>query len=200
MSKRTLALIITLLVITLFLLWIAYYQNNQNQTYSEAVPSITPKAVTPQTTLSLFPNPLSATGSSSSSAKVEIDTKDNFVTAVQLELSYDPRLLKNLDISLPQNNIAFFENPVVLYKEIDEKEGRISFALGISSASKPRKGMGTVAVITFRKDQSLGQTQITFLPKTLVKAEGLEASVLKESNGTTVASPLPPNTATPSGQ
>ncbi len=180
MSKRTIGLIAVLIVVTGVLLAIAVSPQKQTQ------PKLTPIVATPtpamQSILMLSPNPLIV---SSSSAKVDvnIDTKENLATAVQLEFAFDPKLITNIEIT-PS---TFFENPVVLIKNIDMENGKISYAVGISPVGVAKKGIGTVATITFDLNMKPGEkTEITPLPKTMITAKDVPSSVLKQASGTTI--------------
>lgn len=139
------------------------------------------------------------------SLPIIINTGANNVTVVQLELAFDPDFLTNVNI----NASGFFENPAVFINHVDNEYGRISFALGFSPPAtqsaealvqKAKKGKGTIAILTFQtnyklkkinddiiasksaRTQQLGQTSITFLPKTFVVSPGLEQSALKSTN------------------
>jgi hypothetical protein len=179
MSKRTLFLIFALIIITFVLLMTAIYQPQTPKTAQ-----ITPAPVesVEQTILS-FGNPVIATSSSASilsySLPVNITTGKNKVTAVQLELQFDPLLLSNIAVT-PD---SFFLNPSVLLNQIDYKTGRISYAFGIGPTGQGITGQGTVANLTFSvKAGTPVKTAIIFLPKTLVTAEGISKSVLKEAS------------------
>src|SRR5687767_6354561 len=109
MSARTLTLIVTLCVITGALLFVALTPKQSAPSLPAMAPSPTPAA---QSTLSILPNPASVS-SPSGSVDVVLDSGTNKATAVQLELSYDPKVLSNVDIT-PGN---FFDNAIVLLKE-----------------------------------------------------------------------------------
>lgn len=205
MSKRTLTLILGLALVAGVLLVIAFNPaNNQPKNLQTTAPSpAASPAVPADSMLSLNPNPVTV---SSSSATVDVvaDTGSNSITAVQFELSYDPTMVTAVDIA-PQAAGAFFQNPLVLLKTIDTKAGKISFAMGIPPTEAAKKGTGTVATITFRTVfpvSSLAgkQTQLTFLPKTLVTAEGASSSVLRESRGTTLVFTNSSSSTVPSAQ
>jgi hypothetical protein len=178
MSKRTLFLIFALFLITFVLLMIALYQPQAPKT-SQVV--TVPKEPIAQSVLS-FGSPVVATSSSAStlnySLLLNIQTLKNKVTAVQLELQYDPAILNNVAI-VPG---SFFANPVVLLNQVDSETGRISYAVGIPPEGQGVVGNGTVANFTFStKAKVLEKTAIIFLPKTLVTAEGISESVLQQS-------------------
>lgn len=178
MSKRTLFLIFALFVITAVLLVMALYKPSAPQTTTTVVPTKEPVA---QTILS-FGELLVATSSSTTvsySLPINITTGKNRVTAVQLELLYDPQVLSNISV----NPGSFFQNPIALLNQIDTQTGRISYAFGISPTSEGVMGKGMAAVLTFNARKGLDEeTAILFLPKTLVTAEGITESVLKETN------------------
>lgn len=176
MSKRTLFLIFALFLITTVLLLLALYQPQMIGTTQTAVPTKEPVA---QTSLS-FGTPLIATSSSSIildySLPVNISTGKNKVTAVQLELQYDPLILTNVAVTPG----SFFTNPDILLNQIDTKTGRISYAFGVGLVNPSISGNGTIANLTFSVKAGAPQkTAIIFLPKTLVNAEGINESVLK---------------------
>jgi len=177
MSKRTLFLIFALFLITFVLLMMALYQPQA----PKATQITTIKEPVAQTILS-FGNPSIATSSSITtlnySLPINIQTFKNKATAVQLELQYDPEILINVTV-VPG---SFFANPDVLLNQIDSKTGRISYAFGIGLTGQGVVGQGTVATLSFSVIAGTAkQTAIIFLPKTLVTAEGIRESVLKET-------------------
>lgn len=185
MSKKTLLLIVLLVLATVTLIAAAVSPSKQPQTSTS--PVITkPSPVSPaQTTLALSPSPVVVEkGASSSAVNVVIDTKENRATAVQLELTYNPKAVDIVDVAPG----TFFSNPVVLLKTIDRTAGRVSYALGIAPTGVAQQGEGVVATLMVRPVQgaTITQTQVSFLPKTLVTAEGVTTSVLKSSSGTNV--------------
>lgn len=192
MSKRTLFLIFALFLITFVLLMMALYQPQ--------APKVTPpvtitKEPVAQTTLS-FGTPSIATSSSATilnySVPINISTGKNKVTAVQLELQYDPLVLTNVAI-VPS---SFFANPQTLLSQIDTKTGRVSYAFGAGLKDPGAIGTGSIANLTFSvKTNTSNKTGIIYLPKTLVTAEGVSESVLKESiNGLFVVGERPIST------
>src|SRR4030067_2808404 len=126
MPKRTLLLIVVLIIVTVGLVWLSVYTVPQ-----EKAPTVTKKpAVVPfaKTTITLSSSPSAVTNELNLySLDTQISTGDNKITAVQLEISYDPKALTNVDI-LPGD---FLNDPIVLLKNVDEKNGRISYAIAI---------------------------------------------------------------------
>lgn len=180
MSKRTLALIAGLIVVTVILIVVAI---NPKKTNIPLIPGAATPTPVEQSSLMLTPNPLilesSATGTQSA-LNISINTGVNNVTAVQLELKFDPKVITNLTFE-PGN---LFTNPFILTKNIDVANGRATYALGIPPGGKPINGVGTVAKINFTATGAAGtSTQIEFLPKTMVTSEGVSPSVLKSTTG-----------------
>lgn len=181
MTKKTLILVLGLITLTSLLLVLALSQNKNTQEKAPIIETVSTPSLK-QTNLYLSPNSL-VVSSSTGEINVDLSTEENNVTAVQLEMAYDPKILGGIDIK-PGD---FFDNPDVLMKTIDQKNGRISYALILPPDSLARKGTGTVAVISFKVlNKKAEQTTISFLPKTLVTAEGVDPSVLKTSTGATI--------------
>ncbi|MBI3093110.1 MAG: hypothetical protein HYZ02_02640 [Candidatus Levybacteria bacterium] len=188
MSKRTLTLIIILVIVTGILVALAV---TPQKTPAPVVVAPTPTPAA-QTLLSFSPNPL-LISSASASVDVAVDTGNNALTAVQLELSYDPTVITSIKLT----PASFFPNPVVLLENIDAKNGKISYALGIAPIDNPQKGQGAVVTVSFATNLKAGQqTQISFLPKTLVSASQVAASVLKSASNLTILFQNPPPQAT----
>lgn len=188
MSTKTIILIIVLSIIAGVAVFIAVSPKNETPKGAPqtSMSELTPTPNVSFTTLSLLPNPLTIS-TPSASVDVSIDTQTNKVTAVQLEISYDPKALTNVDIA----PASFFDNSLVLVKKIDKEKGRITFALAISPTQTAKMGTGNVATITFTSNLVKGtQTEIKVLPETLVTAEGIVPSVLKSSSGTTIVAPI----------
>ena len=195
MSKRTLFLIFALFLITFVLLALTLYTPS-NPKPAQTV--IVPKETVEQTVLS-FGQPVATSSSIARlnyTLAINIATGTNKVTAVQLEMQYDPKVLTNAVVTPG----SFFKNPVILLNQIDAKTGRISYAFGIGLADQGVRGQGEIAILTFgAKTTVLEQTQILFLPKTLVTAENISESVLKQTNniqliiGETISTPSAPN-------
>lgn len=177
MPKQTIAFVSFLIVATIVLLGLAVYTQKPLPT-----PVTKPSGVVfpsyAHTTL-MFSEPVNANFGNYTTS-VNIDSGQNKVTAVQLEISYDPKVLTNVDIKPG----PFIQNPIVLLKKVDQANGRISLALGIPLGQKGIAGTGTVAVISFNQTATAkGSTVINFLPKTAVTAQGIAQSVLKTSTG-----------------
>lgn len=184
MPKKTLALITGLVLVTIVLFIIALRAGQQqapipSQTSPMAQqPTI---AVPAHTVLNLGPNPIQVAPGQQGSVQITMNTSDNNVTAVQLELGYDPTIISNVKVT----SGTMFTNPVVLIDKNNVQTGRYTYAFGITPNSPTVKGTGVVATVTFTtKYNAVGKaTQISLLPTTLVTARGVAQSVLKSVNG-----------------
>src|SRR5215469_13615420 len=100
MPKKTLALITGLVIVTLVLFVVALRAGQQSQ-----APSVPPQmthqptpTVPAHTVLNVGPNPLEVAPGQAGKVDVSIDTSDNNVTAVQLEIGYDPTIVSNVTV------------------------------------------------------------------------------------------------------
>lgn len=175
MSNRTLVLIIALIAITVGLLWMAL-KNSPVPPPAATQPTVMP--VLPQTSISFgeLSTALSTTSARVYSLPINISTVNNKVTVAQVELSYDPKILTNVSI----NAGTFFANPFILINQVSEKDGRVSYSIGINPQDAAKQGNGLLATLTFQTIKpTLQSTNIVLLPKSLVVAEGTDRSVLK---------------------
>ena len=143
-----------------------------------------PKAVktdVARTSLSISEEPRASTVSGTYETDVNINSDDNKISGVQLELVFDPKILTKVDIR-PGD---FLKNPVIIIKKIDLANGRISYALANKPGEKGVRGMGSVAVISFSK-ASAQETNISFLPHTEVASPGNDQSVLRQTSSAVI--------------
>jgi hypothetical protein len=135
--------------------------------------------VLPKTSLRLENPAQTGEGASSNTWENKITLKtDKMVTGAQIELTYDPAHLKNLDIKAGD----LIPNAVVLLKKVDEKNGTITFAIAIPPGSAPITGQGNIATITFTENEkSEGEFSIKFTEGTEVAAQGISESVLDKA-------------------
>jgi hypothetical protein len=185
MPKKTLALISGLVLVTLVLFVIALRSNQQGAKGPAPTGTVTQVSPTPDvahSVLSLSPNPVNVTAGGRGTVEVNLDTSDNAVTAVQLELSYDPKVLRNVTVTPG----VLFQNSVVLINKNDPATGKYTYAFGKTPSQTPVQGKGVVATISFTANASATPSQLILLPNTLVTARGIASSVLKSSTGTQV--------------
>lgn len=185
MPKKTLALISGLVVVTIVLFIIALRAGQQAPSNQAATVAhnATP-AVPAHTVLAIGPNPLTVAPAQQGSVNVTINTSDNNVTAVQLELGYDPNIVSNVKVTPG----PLFTSPVILIDKNNPLSGRYTYAFGITPSGQPVKGTGVVATVTFTTKATAGgkTTQIGLLPTSLVTARGVAQSVLKNASGTVI--------------
>lgn len=186
MPKKTAYFVVALVGITIVLLMLAIYNFNQ----SNQLPTIQQtKSTSPSYARAILtidtPQPtVNANGSKVYTATIKINTPAtgyNAINAAQLDLSYDPRVLTNVDIKAG----PLMDKPVELLKKIDTQKGTINYDLA-ASPSKDNLGyvVGNLAVLTFTVNPSAkGTTAINFLPTTIVTSAGFSQSVLQGAYG-----------------
>src|SRR6267378_3916361 len=132
MSKRTLVLIVLLVVVSAGLIYTAAFQGKQQMQIS-STPIVTPAPIG-HTILSLKP-----ANTAQNSTDLIIDSMGDNLTAVQAEIVYDATKITNVHVTQG----TFFATPIVLFNQIDQKTGRISYAIAIQPSNQPQKGTGT---------------------------------------------------------
>ncbi len=197
-SKNILLVIgvVLVLIVVIFIFLILGKQKQSNLTslpqtpsstntspVANSTPSAPPTSQVYGATLALTPNPLTLSSNQTGSINVVLDTAVENATAVQLEISYDPAVLSNVDITPG----TFFTNPTVLLKKVDQTQGKISYAISAALTDKGKQGKGTVATITFAAQGQTGKTSpVAFLPKTLATAQGAQTTILKTLTSTSI--------------
>ncbi len=107
---------------------------------------------------------------------VIINTSEDEISGAQIELSFDPKALTNVDIKPG----TFINSPAILIKTIDTKTGTVRYAIAIKPGDKMVKGEGVIATISFNKTNA-EETFINFLPQSQVSTTGHNQSVLRET-------------------
>ena len=190
MSKKTLALISGLVLVTLVLFVIALKSNqssNQGPKPTDAMKPV-PTVSVAHSVLTLSPNPVTVAPGGVGKVSVNVDTSDNPVTAVQLEISFDSKSLSNVQVEtgpLFQNSVVLIGNTSASNRTANQT-GKFTFAFGRTPGQAPVKGTGIVATISFTVLPGAKTSQLILLPTTLVTARGVANSVLKSSTGTQV--------------
>lgn len=191
MPRKTLALISGLVLVTVVLFAVALKAsktaNNPTPTPSpmneQTNTQVSPTISMAHSVLTLSPNPINVLPGGQGQVSVNIDTSDNSVTAVQLELAYDPNSITNVKVTAG----SLFQNPVVLIDKNNAQTGRYTYAFGITPNHPTIQGTGTVATVSFTAKSSNGTSQLALLPTSLVTARGITTSVLKSATGTIVS-------------
>ena len=176
MSKKTLALIAALTIVCALLVYAALVGQKKSTPPPSPTPTPTPSAA--KTVLML-----SQATASPTTVDVLIDANGNNVTAVQLELRYNPQAVAITAVR-PGN---FFTSSITFITTIDNKTGRVTYALGIPPNGNAAVGKGTVAHVMYARVGTPGQTTtLSLLPRSLVTALGEKESVLKSASPTTI--------------
>ncbi len=183
MSKKTIALIAALLLLVIVLVWIAA-NPKKPLTTSQNVPGAIPTVIVPaHTMLSLSPNSITISKATPSQLMVNIDTTDNKVNGVQMEITYNPKLVKVLDVTPG----TFLTGALPLRKIIDNQAGHLTYILALPPQQPQKQGKGTVAILSIQAVTSQsGQSQISFANRTLVTSEGIAQSVVKNTTPATI--------------
>lgn len=171
---KTVVLIVLLAIVAAGLLFFAI--SAKNNTLQKLSTTKFEEVKNPADTTLLIEPATQDQESSKYSSDVSIDTGSNSVNSAQIELSYDPSILVSVDI----NPSGFFPSSVVLLKNIDTVNGRITFALGLPLGQSEVNGKGILAKITYSvlNPQSVNTT-LSFLPKTEVRGPTATSSLLK---------------------
>lgn len=193
--KKTTILIIILFVFTAGLIYIAVQTEKNSppvipseditdQEAQDIVPTISPKSV-----LLFDPAILdtSARLQSTYSATVILDTNGQEVSGAQIELSYDPVILRNVSIFPAENNILG-ANPSVILNKVDPELGRISLEIVVAGLdSEEISGNGNIATLTFSINNSLAQsTEISVVNKTTIRSIKSTNSLLQSASPLTI--------------
>lgn len=195
MPRKTLALFIFLVLVTIVLVVISIQtgQNQMQPTKGGTKTMATPTPDVAHTVLSMSPATVQVASGKVGSVDVMIDTSDNDVTAVQLELLYDPTMISNVKVV----SGPLFPNANVLIDKNSPETGKYTYAYGILPNKTPVKGKGVVAKITFVARGVPGkQSQIIMDPSSLVTARAVAGTVLKSGTGATVVISAPQGATT----
>lgn len=195
MSKTSFALLILFLITVGILLSLSTIYS---PTVLNSLPKVFPtQAIVSESTLSLTPNPLSILAGQNTSVQVIIDSQGPKPSLLQLEMAYDPAVIKKVTI-VPG---TFFQNPQVLLNTVNARNGRVSYALasGLESTSENNSKIAAIITITPYNTAIRKETLLEFLPKTVIRTSD-SANTLKVAYGTKITvlpgfSPL----ASPSG-
>ena len=189
MPKRTLTLVIALVLVAAGLVFLALstLQPQLPLTNGSLSPTPIPYA---HTMLTMTPNPALSTAGTNTQIAVMINSNGDKVSAAQLELAFDPTALIVVDIA-PATTNPFFARTTQLLKVIDQRNGKVSYAVALGASEKTKAGSGTLAIITVRLSPTAKTATLNFLPSTLVTATGVNPSVLVKATGTTITLSTP---------
>lgn len=173
-STRNIALI------SIFIVALAYFTISSIPKQAPAPIGINEVGVASAATVSLsFPATITSELGAETSADIMIDSGGSELTAVQVELSYDPSGLS--PIRVVQGD--FLTNKLGQPKI---QNGKITFTYTVALGEKGKSGSGKLATIIFKSLKD--NTQITFDKGTMVAAHGKSSNVLASATGTTIMS------------
>lgn len=181
MSKKTIALILSLVAITVILFLMTVSVKNS---VNKPVPKV-PAIPVLQTYLVMNPGTTTLPANGKGTIAIVMDTRTNEVNAVQLDISYDPKILTNIAIE-PS---GYFTGGEILLNKIDKKNARIILFMGVPHNQPSFKGKSTIATISFTVLPTLNKnvrTYLAFTPRTIVSAKGINISVIKQATGTII--------------
>lgn len=147
---------------------------------TSSVPSVQPAKATSSVDLSILPAQSTIKSKGYTTFVVSIDSKSEKVSAVDLRLAFDPKVI-NIETILPGD---FFTNQTVLLNKIDNKKGEATFTLGTLN---PRSGRGNVAnleVVSVGK----GTSRITLTNDTKIAIIGQNENALGKTISASVTS------------
>lgn len=168
------------LAIAIFVIVLGYVLVTQKKETDKGTPTTKESTKKIQATAIVFADD----NLSNQQVTIMIDSKKNAITAVQLELKYDPSILSNVKVESVSGDGAFFgtqSDHLVLFNKQDVKLGRISYAVGISPSSLSRAGIGKLVVLSYSKKPNSPSVTITFLPKTRATQANFSGTVLAEA-------------------
>lgn len=118
---------------------------------------------------------------SRASIPIHIRTGANTVSAVELHIRYDPKLLTNVTIEPG----PFFQNPTILARSVNADTGKVILTIGSLS---PRRGEDEIATLQGTMITSATSSTMTLIfdPGTKVAALGETTNVVKKTTNRTV--------------
>lgn len=168
-------ILITLIICALFISGIALYRMNQRKpNVAEKIPSATLKD-----TELFFGLVEPVRRGSRVSFPIHIRTGANTVSAVELHIRYDPKLLTQVTIEPG----TFFPNPTLLAQSVNADTGEALLIIGTLS---PRKGEGEIATLQATASARSSVMTLSFDPSTQASALGENANVVKSTTNRTI--------------
>ncbi len=197
-SSRTLILIIVLAIIAGVLIFFAISMNSNSSTTltpnTNTQTQTSPTAMVEKTAIASFsPSTVNVATSSSASVDIIITAGNTPITGAQVQLKYDPTVIKNPKISAPDATNSLFgtsSSYIELFNEVDQTNGTITYAIGTQANGNPVVGSGSIGKLTFSvlrpTNGAEATTQITFGDDTAVTKKGVDESVLNSTTPLTI--------------
>lgn len=198
-SAKTLVLILILAVIAGILIFFALSMNSNSNPTSQT-PLVnkqnqaTPTAMVEKTALASFsPSTINMATTSSATVDIIITAGNTPITTAQVQITYDPTIIKNPRILPPDAGNSLFGSPsafIELYNETDAKNGTITYAVGTQANGNPVVGAGGIGKLTFSvlrpTNGTESTTQISFGDDTAITKKGVDESILNSTTPLTI--------------
>ncbi len=199
MPARTTLLIIFLTLFTSALVVYSLMLNAQKTSQADSAKTVIPSITPAPKNVSLSFNPTAFTvaslSSTSGTTNVILNVPNNPVTSIQIELSYDPKVLMDVKLATPSSSLwqQTGANYQELYKNVDPVNGRISYIASIKQNGQMISGNGPILSISYKINRAAlnGSTSIKILDKSLVMQNGTNKSVLGSTQDFAILSVLP---------
>lgn len=143
--------------------------------------------VTPEANLSFIPSAVFPNSNNSITSEI-ILSSNTPVKSAQIDLSYNPAIIYNMQITSSENNFFGDKNSYqVTLLEVRESIGRATFAIEKLPQVAGKIGEGPIATISFQTNPFVvKQATINFLNKSTVMGAGSRESVLKSITPLTI--------------
>lgn len=115
---------------------------------------------------------------------IDIDTGQNRLSGIQLELQFNHVLLGQVTIQPATGSAVWSDQYKVLYSRVDQTTGRASLLFDTENL----QGKGPIAVFSFIPQGASISSKVVFLDKTMVTAQGTDISVLKNTEPLSITS------------
>lgn len=107
------------------------------------------------------------------------------VSEIQIELKYNPSAMTVINTTVPdQMFLGSRDNFSVVFNDVNPTLGRISLAVKTKPSGFPKKGTGTVAMLSFLP-KTTSTSMISFTPASSVTSPNSPASILDKTYNTT---------------
>jgi hypothetical protein len=185
MTKKTIA-ISSIGVILVVLLVVSFFGQSKKTIPTIAMPIYPSRepATTPQTTLEFSQSPLYLNDNGTINAEIFMNTFENKVMSVNLSIGYDPKRFSVISVK----PVDLLYGKTIRINAVDETKGEITLAVDVETTKNlPIVGSDSLADIVFKpKSQQDITSEITFLPKTTITAQGITKNALTTTSNATI--------------
>ncbi len=188
---KTLILIGILVTLAVVLLGVAIRLSGTPQNLIPGATTQTPTPTVAKTASIVFsPEVLSLTpASTSGTVDIIVDTGNSPITGAQVEITYDPTVITNVEIEDPDASNSLLGTPGTytnLFTDITTP-GKIVFARAIGLSGQEVNGTGSIGKISFTlAPTATGSTQMTFGSETAVTTTATTESILNTTTPLTI--------------